>query len=182
MARVPLVDSRAGLTPGQQEVWDRIAKSRGRVAGPFGVLLHSPEIARRTADLGSYIRFESALGPADRELAVLTAARAMDCAYEWGAHVPEAVKAGVRREAIEAIGERRAPAGLTPDEAQIVAYVTQLLGRHRVDEPTFAALRARLGLEALVELTATVGYYGMLACTLNAFDVTPDPGAPPLSA
>ena len=39
------------------------------------------------------------------------------------------------------------------------------------------ALRARLGVDGLVELTATAGYYGMLACTLNAFDVTPEAGA-----
>jgi hypothetical protein len=32
------------------------------------------------------------------------------------------------------------------------------------------------GVDGLVELTATVGYYGMLACTLNAFEVTPEAG------
>jgi hypothetical protein len=28
-----------------------------------------------------------------------------------------------------------------------------------------------LGEKGLVEVTATIGYYAMLACTLNAFDV-----------
>jgi 4-carboxymuconolactone decarboxylase len=36
---------------------------------------------------------------------------------------------------------------------------------------TFQALYGRLGEKGLVELTATIGYYAMLACTLNAFDV-----------
>jgi hypothetical protein len=31
-------------------------------------------------------------------------------------------------------------------------------------------------VQGVVELTATIGYYAMLACTLNAFDVRPDPG------
>jgi hypothetical protein len=29
-------------------VWNRIAASRGHVAGPFRVLMHSPEVAGRT--------------------------------------------------------------------------------------------------------------------------------------
>jgi 4-carboxymuconolactone decarboxylase len=100
----------------------------------------------------------------------------MDCQFEWAYHVVEARKVGVREEAITAVREARTD-GLTPDEALIVRYVTLLFRRHRVDQATFDALRTRLGVDGLVELTATVGYYGMLACTLNAFDVTPEAGA-----
>jgi len=45
------------------------------------------------------------------------------------------------------------------------------LRTHRVSETTFQALYARLGERGLVELTATIGYYAMLACTLNALDL-----------
>ena len=176
--RIPLVERREALPAEHREVWDQIAESRGHVAGPFAALLHAPEMARRVAHLGAYVRFEStALGPVQRELAILATARAMDCRYEWAAHVPLARKAGVRDEAIAAIRDRRAPAGLTPDEAVIVTYVTQLLQSHRVDETAFAAARERLGIPGLVELTASTGYYAMLACTLNGFTVEPDPGA-----
>ncbi len=176
MARVGLVERRDQLGPEQQAVWDLIARSRGQVAGPFAVLLHSPAIARGTAELGAYIRFESGLDARDRELAVLTVARELDCRYEWAGHAREARRAGVREEAIAALRERKAPVGLTADEAQIVDYVRQLLRDHRVDAATFDALRERLGLERLVELTATAGYYGMIAATLNAFEVTPPEG------
>jgi 4-carboxymuconolactone decarboxylase len=101
----------------------------------------------------------------------------MDCRYEWAAHAPLAREAGVRPEAIAAIRDRSAPAGLTPEEAEIVAYVTRLLRDHRVDDRTFAAARERLGVPRVVELTATAGYYAMLACALNAFAITPDAGA-----
>ncbi len=177
MARIPLIAAPEQVPADARQVWDRIAASRGRVAGPFAVLLHSPEVAGRTADLGAYVRFASRLDPRDRELAVLAVARELDCRFEWAAHVPEARRAGVREEVIAALRDRRAPAGLTADEAAIVDCVRQLFRAHRVDEATFAALHRRLGVERLVELTATVGYYGMLACTLNAFDVAPDPGA-----
>ena len=101
----------------------------------------------------------------------------MDCRYEWAAHVPLAKKAGVRAEAIAAIRARQVHGSLTPAEAEIVAYAAGLLGAHRVEGGLFEGLRKRLGPGGMVELTATVGYYAMIACTLNAFDVQPDPGA-----
>ena len=52
-----------------------------------------------------------------------------------------------------------------------MSCVRELLHFHRLSEPTFQALYARLGERGMVELTATIGYYAMLACTLNAFDV-----------
>ena len=36
---------------------------------------------------------------------------------------------------------------------------------------TFQAVYGRLGGQKMVELTATTGYYAMLACTLNTFDL-----------
>jgi hypothetical protein len=63
-ARVPLV-AKERATPAQLAVWDRIAQSRGRVAGPFAALLHSPELARRIAETGHYVRFEGPLSQAE---------------------------------------------------------------------------------------------------------------------
>src|SRR5205814_5658753 len=56
-ARVPLAE-REKATPAQQAAWDKIGQSRGRVAGPFAALLHSPELATRIAATGHYVRFE----------------------------------------------------------------------------------------------------------------------------
>jgi 4-carboxymuconolactone decarboxylase len=176
-ARVPLVD-RASATPAQLAAWDRIAQSRGRVAGPFAALLHSPELARRIAETGHYVRFDGPLAQADRELAIITVARAFDCRYEWAAHAVLARRAGVREEAIVAVGERRAPAGLTPAEAEVHGYAAALLGEHRVSDAAFAALERRFGREGLVDLTATIGYYAMIACALNAFGIEPAGGEP----
>ena len=176
MARIPLIARADEVPPAHRDVWMRIAKSRGSVVGPFAALLHSPVLADRTAELGAYIRFDSALSAADRELVILSVARVFDCQFEWAYHVREARKAGVGAQAIAAIRERTAPDGLTEAEALIVRYVSQLLVTHRTDDTTMAALRARLGVQGVVELTATIGYYAMLACTLNAFDVRPETG------
>jgi 4-carboxymuconolactone decarboxylase len=46
-----------------------------------------------------------------------------------------------------------------------------------VDDATFAALRPRLGEKKLLELTGSIGYYTMLAMTVNACELEAAPGA-----
>jgi 4-carboxymuconolactone decarboxylase len=171
MARIPLIEKKEQLPPECHGIYDAIAQSRGFVRGPFAALLHSPELAGRTAHLGSYIRFESKLDPRIVELAALTAARELECKHEWAAHITHSVKAGISRETIQALHQRKTPENFSFEDSQIVSCVQELLRSHRLSEATFQALYARLGEKNLVELTATIGYYAMLACTLNAFDV-----------
>lgn len=171
MARIATIASKQELAPEHEPIYDAIAKSRGRVGGPFAALLHSPTIAERTAHLGTYIRFESQLDPKIIELAALAAARELECKHEWAAHVEHAQKAGIPVETIRLIHQKKEPQLLSFEDAQIASYVQELLRSHRVSEATFQALYGRLGERGLVELTATIGYYAMLACTLNAFDI-----------
>jgi 4-carboxymuconolactone decarboxylase len=180
MARIPQITSKSDVRPEHGAIFDAIAESRGRVGGPFSVLLNSPEVAGRTAHLGSYIRFESTLSAADRELAIITTSREFDCGYEWAAHARLAAEAGVRQEAIDLIAGGGALDALTEGEALIVRYGRELFRDHRVSEDTFDAAKARYGEQGVTELTATMGYYAMLACALNAFEVAPPSGAPEL--
>ncbi len=173
MARITRITERGQVAADKRGLFDAIASSRGRVSGPFSVLLNSPEVAGRAAHLGAYIRFESTLTGAQRELAILTAAREFDCAYEWGAHEPLARNAGVPDAAIQAVANNEDLSTLTPDDAMIVRYGRELLRQHRVSDATFTAAKSALGEQGVTELTATIGYYGMLACALNAFEVEP---------
>ncbi|HXG51242.1 MAG TPA: carboxymuconolactone decarboxylase family protein [candidate division Zixibacteria bacterium] len=171
MARIATIDRKQDLEPPYQSIYDSIAQSRGRVGGPFLALLHSPELAARTAHLGSYVRFESTLDRKVIELAALAASRELECKHEWAAHVTHAQNAGIPLATIRAIHQRRGPEHYSSEDAQIISFVQELLRTHRVSEATFQALYGRFGERGLVELTATVGYYAMLACTLNAFDI-----------
>lgn len=173
MPRIPAV-IRESLPPEKQHIYDAIGESRGRVSGPFPVLLNSPELASRIATLGHYIRYESTLKPMVRELAILTVAREFDCQYAWTSHDPLARQAGVRDEAISALRDRKAPQGLTEEEADIVRYGQELVRNRRVSDATFQAVIKRLGQQGITELTATMGYYTMLGFALNAFEVQPE--------
>jgi len=171
MARIPLIESKQDLSPQHHPLYDTIAQTRGRVQGPFAVLLHSPTVAERTAHLGTYIRFDSTLDRKVVELTALATAREVNCKHEWAAHVAHAQREGISLDTIRAIHKQRPADVLPPDEAELVRYVRELVHSHRVSDETFQALQNRLGVKGMVELTATIGYYAMLACTLNAFDV-----------
>jgi 4-carboxymuconolactone decarboxylase len=171
MARIATIDRKEDLAPENQNVYDAIARSRGAVGGPWRALLHSPELAQRTMHLGSYVRFESTLDHRLVELAALAAARELECKHEWAAHIGHAEKVGITMETVRAIYEKRGAEHFSSDDAPVVSFVREILRSRRVSEPTFQALYGRLGEKRFVELAATVGYYAMLACTLNTFDV-----------
>jgi 4-carboxymuconolactone decarboxylase len=173
MPRIPPV-TRDSLPPDKQAIYDSISQSRGQVSGPFPVLLNSPEAASHIAALGHYIRYESILKPMIRELAIMTVAREFDCQYAWTSHDSLARQAGVREEALTALRDRKAPQGLTAEEADIVRYAQELVRTRRISDTTFAAVLKRLGPQGITELTATMGYYAMLGFALNAFDVQPE--------
>jgi 4-carboxymuconolactone decarboxylase len=175
--RVPYLTDRDEVPESGREQYDRIAESRGGVRGPFAVLLNSPEVAGRIGHLGAYVRYESGLPDAVRELAILTTAREFDCAYEWAAHEPIARDAGVRDGVIEAVAERGSPGDLTATEAVVVRYGRHLFGDRAIPDDLFEDARAEFGVEGVVELTATMGYYSLIACVLNAFEVEPEEGA-----
>jgi 4-carboxymuconolactone decarboxylase len=180
VARLP-TPRREDLSPEQQKIYDSIVETRGGIMGPFTVLLHSPVVGGRVADVGTYIRFESILPIALRCLAAVVTSRELDCAFEWSGWVPQALKAGIRQETIDAIQDGRTPLGLTEDEALVVSVGRQLLrGNHHISNETFRAIVDRFGTQGAVELTSTFGYFAMLAMSLNAFEVDAHPGTPVL--
>ena len=171
MARIATITKKEELATDGQKVFDAIAQSRGVVGGPWLALLHSPEMAQRTMHLGSYVRFESTLEHKVLEFTALVAARELDCKHEWAAHVNHAQKAGVALEMIRMVHQKKGAETFSSEEAQIISFVREMVHTHRVSEPTFQAIFNRFGEKGMVELTATIGYYAMLACTLNTFDV-----------
>ncbi|QCS42506.1 carboxymuconolactone decarboxylase family protein [Natrinema versiforme] len=180
-SRIPTVSRRSQVPEDQHEQYDRIADTRETVSGPFPVLLNSPELAGRVGHLGTYVRFESSPSGRERELAILTTAREFDCAYEWAFHEPVARREGVPANAIEAVAREESLDKLADTDALVVRYGRELLREHAVSETTFQRAAAHFGSQGITDLTATIGYYSMLACVLNAFEVQPE-DEPPFSS
>jgi 4-carboxymuconolactone decarboxylase len=176
MARLSPITRKDQIAAKDQAVFDSIVASRGAVQGPFTMFLHSPELAGRVAHLGAYVRFEGTLDMRVRVLAAMTVAREFEAVYVWGAQTGGARRLGVPEEAITAIRENHSR-GLAPEDAEIVEFTRQLLRRHRVDNDSFKRLQARLGDDGLIQLTTAIGYYSMLAMTVNACELEAAAGA-----
>jgi 4-carboxymuconolactone decarboxylase len=98
-------------------------------------------------------------------------ARELDCQFEFTAHAVLARQRGIPADAVAAIGRGEVPDGLDDVETALVSFVRQLVIGHRVDDPTFEALRSLIGLPALTDVVGAVGYFTFAAHALNAFDV-----------
>ena len=70
-----------------------------------------------------------------------------------------------------------APRLAAPEDAEIIDFTLQLIRKHRVDDDTFKAVQARCGNDQLLQLTGAIGYYVMLAMTVNACELEAAPGA-----
>jgi 4-carboxymuconolactone decarboxylase len=109
-------------------------------------------------------------------LAAMTVARELDALYVWGAQTGSARQQGVPESTISAIREKHSR-GLPPDDAQIVDFTRDLLRKHRADEAIVTALRKRFGDDQFIQLTGAIGYYSMLAITVNACELEAAEGA-----
>jgi 4-carboxymuconolactone decarboxylase len=178
MARLPNLN-RDQLQPEDQQFYDAIADSRGGVRGPYGVLLHSPDLAARVAHTGAYVRYNLDLPEALRETIILATAREISSQYEFFAHARLARQAALSEDTIQAIARGTAPQGLTGDEAMLVRYVQELLRHHKISDATFNAVRDRFGMQKTLEITALVGHYLLVGQILAAFEVELPEGAKP---
>jgi 4-carboxymuconolactone decarboxylase len=176
MARLTPITSKEQVPPKDHAIVDGIVKSRGGIQGPFTMFLHSPELAGRVAHLGAYVRFEGSLDMRVRVLAAMTVARELDALYVWGAQTGSARKQGVPETTIAAIRDKHTR-GVPPEDAQIIEFTQQLLRKHRVDDANAKALRGRFGDDEFLQLTGAIGYYSMLAMTVNACELEAGPGA-----
>jgi 4-carboxymuconolactone decarboxylase len=168
------------MTPEQRRVHDKVVSGRrGKVQGPLRAALHNAELADRWQALGELLRYHTQLTPRQSELAILVTGRACQSPFEWYAHRIEGEKAGIESAVIEALLAERWPEGLDGDDAAIVRFALEL-NRHRsVSDGTYADALARFGERTVVELTALVGYYTMVAMTLNAHEIPLPEGVEP---
>ena len=158
---------------------DLLSGSRSSLNGPFNVLLRSPEMGNVAQKLGEYVRFHTSVPRRLNEMAILMTAKAWSCQYEWHAHRPLALDAGLASSIVDDIQAGRRPNGMQPDEAIVYDFSTELRERHRVTDTTFERARLLLGERGVVDLMALMGYYDLVAMTLNV-DRYPLPNGAPL--
>lgn len=180
MPRIPLPTPDT-LTPEQKAVHDRVvAGPRGQLRGPLRAALYNPELADRWQAFGELLRYRTTLPPRLSELAILVTAQACRSPFEWYAHRPEGEKAGLDAPLLDALQRGEEPAGMAEDDALVWRFAHELNQLRSVTDATYAAALAHFGARAVVELTALVGYYTMVAMTLNAHEIPLPEGVAPV--
>ena len=168
------------MTPEQRRIHDDIVASRGNYSnGPFPPLMHQPRIAEPTHKLGEFIRYHTSLGSRLSELAILIVARHWDCNFEWHQHADIALRSDVQPGIVESLSKGERPTGLREDENVVYEFASSLLERHNVPAEVYAKATDLFGAVGVVELTALLGYYTMLALSLNAHELSLPPGVEP---
>src|ERR1700728_251617 len=76
--------------------------------GPFNAWMRSPDLGTRLQNVGEYIRYRTSLPLRLNEFAILITAREWSSQYEWYAHYPLAMKAGLDAKVADelALGKR----------------------------------------------------------------------------
>ncbi len=182
MPRISL-PSPESMTTEQRAVYDKIVSGpRGRIQGPLRAALHNPELADKWQALGAQLRYGTTLPPRLSEIAILVTGLACQSPFEWYAHRAEAEKAGVEPSVIEAILAGTPLPGMSPDDAAVYHYAVELNRHNSVSDATYAVALAQFGERTVVELTALIGYYTMVAMTLNCHEIPLPAGVTPAFA
>ena len=150
------------------------------IRGPSCIRLHSPELLVLSVPVSRYVRYQAGIAEDGRELAILVTGRAFASQFEWTAHEPLALEAGVTQATVDAIKYRKDLAGLAELDAAVIQLGREIFAERRVSSATFARALALFGRRTLVDLVSLMANYAGTAALLCAFDLSIRPGKEPL--
>jgi alkylhydroperoxidase family enzyme len=180
------------LSPEQRRLYDAITQgpraqgpqafaltdAAGRLEGPFNALLLSPDVGTALQELGSTIRYRTALSHRAREIAILELAAIRRADFEWFAHERVGRAAGLTEDELTAIRRRKKAPSFDGTETLVRKLVRTLLRERDLDRALFDAAQNTLGERALMDLLTLVGYYDSVALSLRVWR-TPLPEGEP---
>jgi len=184
-ARLPLLQ-RDGLDADGQRAYDLVVNPESRYAdgprGPIAMWLYSAPIVEHYFPGSTYVRFGTEKDQRLTELTILATAREVRSQYEWSAHEPLGLRAGLEPEIIDVV-KRRANLddipeinGLGETERTIIRLVREAVSDEKVSPETFSQAHALFGERGLMDLVGLIGHYSFINLTLKTFDVQLAPG------
>lgn len=166
-----------GSKPELAEQEAKIIRERGRISELYQVLLNSPSIAHGWEQMLSAVRNRSSLSASVRELVILRVAVLNRASYEFNAHVPHALAAGVSPATIDAVQEAPYLTKLSTDASlkaaeRIALTLTDTMTRAiEVPDVIYNQVREHFDAQAQIDLVATIAAYNMVSRFLTALHI-----------
>jgi 4-carboxymuconolactone decarboxylase len=132
--------------------------------------------------MGEILRLKSILPGDLREIGILTVAARWKAEFEFWAHTKVGRAEGVGEPILQALRDGTDPPFDNDLQRVVHEAAVALLETGRLPKELRSRLADALGWPATVELVALVGFYCMVAFTLNAFDVGLPDGEVPIWA
>lgn len=151
----------------------QIQAERGRISPLYQVLLNSPPIAHGWEQMLSAVRNRNSLPASLREMLILRVAVLNGAPYEFDAHVPHALNAGVAQAVIDGLRAQPLAADLTLSPAERVALrLCDTMTREiEVPDALYAEVRQHFDAQGQIDLVATVAAYNMVSRFLVALQI-----------
>ena len=167
--RVPLVVQ--GTRPELKDIEDRILQERGRISLLYQVLLNSAPIAQGWESMLTAVRNRTSVPANLRELIILRVAVLNKASFEFEAHIPHAIKAGVAEEKIEDIKKPELSDLFSSQEKLILKMTDHMTRDIEVPADLMAEVTRQYDPSLVVELVATVAAYNMVSRFLIALNI-----------
>ena len=159
------------MTPEQQEGYNSLLESRGRLPGPAKIYVHNPKLAKVMGPFGAHFRGPYSLTEREREIAVCVVNSKFHTAYATNAHERAAKAAGLPDDKVEAILSGL-PTSFTDTREQVVYEMAICLTHSRwVSKGLYERAIEALGHVGATDVIALMGFYAAVSMTLAFYDV-----------
>ena len=177
MARISYVEKK-NAPPEVSELFNKMEARGATVSNIWKTAAHVPSTLFHLIKMGNALLSRTRLDPKLREIAILRTAAILDCEYQKRAHSIFGKEVGVTDEQLNSIKQWVNSNAFNGVEQAVLRFTDEVAKDARVKDDAFSALAKHLDEGMMVELTQTVGFYGMLARMLLTFEVDLDDEAP----
>jgi 4-carboxymuconolactone decarboxylase len=150
------------------------------LGGPLAFAAYNVPVANALLDLHDAAVGKGTLNAHVRELAILVACRETNYTFEWNAHEPAALRAGVDPKVIDVVRTNGPLAGLDEADAAVIRFGRELLRDRKMSSATFAKAKELFGAHGAMDLVAVMSTYAVSGFYAIAVDEHPAPGQPSL--
>ena len=174
LSRIPRAKREDLTTEEERQAFDRLvganAISQTGPLGPTGTRLHFPIAAELYRNAVRWIRENAGLEPRFVELAILVATRETNGQYEWLAHEPSALEAGLLQETIDIVKFKRDTKELGEKEQVLIRFGREMSREPKVSSKTFADMERLFGRKGTLAVTMLIAHYSTSSILLHTYD------------